>query len=346
MTPVEQELARQRARLHAIEQQRVAEIVRSYQQVATRLAADLKLLVDVIDRATQGGVEVRPGWLFAQHRYQQLITDLADHTDRFLADAAIVVTGGQRTTVTEALEDGKRLARLALGPAPRDVLLSVTGAWDRMPTAALDTFIGRATDGSAIGDVLAELSPLAPRKVKDTLAYGVAAGKNPRVIAREVQAVAQVTRQRALVVARTEMVQAHRQATTETWKQTGIVQTWTWRCARDRRTCAACWAMDGSEHPIAEQMGSHPQCRCSRIPRTRSWSELGFPGVPDRRPVLPAASEAFAALPEADRLAVLGRAKLDAYNAGDLTLADLVRPTHSERWGKGIRSATVAEALA
>ncbi len=51
-------------------------------------------------------------------------------------------------------------------------------------------------------------------------------------------------------------------------------------------------------------------------------------------------------MPESDRLAVLGRAKLDAYNDGRITLADLVRPTHSERWGRGVRVATLQETLA
>ncbi len=49
---------------------------------------------------------------------------------------------------------------------------------------------------------------------------------------------------------------------------------------------------------------------------------------------------------EADQLAVLGRAKLDAYNDGLITLADLVKPTSSRRWGPGVRVASLAEALA
>lgn len=343
MTPVEQEAARQRARLKAIEDAQTREITRSYTQVAQRLVSNLRALTDLIERETARGVEVRPVWLFAQDRYRKLISDLEAHTQRFLASAAVTISDGQRTAVDEAFADGQRLAKLALGPAPDNVILRVTGAWDRLPGAALDTFIGRAQDGAALGDFLTELAPLSPHKVKDTLAFGVAAGKNPRVIAREVQQAAQITPQRALVIARTEIVQAHRQAVTETWKATGVVQTWTWRCARDSRTCPACWAMDGTEHPIDEEMGSHPQCRCARIPRTRSWAELGLAGVPDRRPVLAPAGDVFAALVEADRLAVLGRAKLDAYNNGDITLQDLVKPTSSERWGPGIRTATVQE---
>lgn len=337
MTPLDQELARQRARLLAIERQQVAEIRRSYTEVGIRLSGNLRLLIDQIDQALAQGAEVAPGWLFAQARYRQLLADLQEHTDRFLATTAATVTRGQRTAVKHAHDDGQRLARLALGPAPRDAVVQVIGRWDRLPAAALDTFIGRAQDGAALGDFLAELSPLAPRKVKDALAYGVAAGKNPRVIAREVQLAAQLTQTRALVIARTEIVQAHRRATTETWRSTGVVRSWEWRCARDARTCPACWARDGSEHPIDEPMGSHPQCRCGRIPKVASWAQLGFPDLRDQRPRSVPAATVFDALSEADKLAVLGRARLDAYNNGDIALSDLVQPTRSQRWGLGIR---------
>jgi len=340
MTPLDVEIARQRARLLAIERQRVQEITRAYSSVASRLVRDLALLVAQIDRARDRGVEVSPGWLFAQARFDRLIADLAEHTDRFLDQAARAATAGQRAAVQAAFDDGRRLARAALGPAPRRVLLQVSGSWTRMPTGALDQLIGRASDGTPLASLLGEIAPLAPDRVRDALAYGVATGRNPRLIAREVQAASQVSRNRALVIARTEIVGAHREAVDETWRATGVVTGWAWRCARDARTCAACWGRDGTDEP-----GTHPCCRCARVPETMSWAELGL-DIPDNRPRPAAAADDFAALSEADKLAVLGRAKLDAYNAGEITLDGLVQRTHSDRWGPGIRVATLAEALA
>jgi SPP1 gp7 family putative phage head morphogenesis protein len=303
-------------------------------------------LTDQIEQATARGTEVRPTWLFGLDRYRQLIADLRDHTDAFLVKATGAVTAGQREAVQAAFDDGRRLAHLALGPAPTDVLARVTSSWDRLPTAALDLLIGRASHGGPLGALLNEIVPLAPDKVRDTLAYGVAAGKNPRVIAREVQGAAQITRNRALVIARTEIVGAHREASTDAMRHTNVVKTWTWLSAKDRRTCASCWAQDGSEHPLDEQMATHPCCRCSKVPQTLSWAELGFPGIPDNRPVLPTGPEVFERLPEGDKLAILGPGKLDALNSGQATLQDLVRRTHSRRWGNGSREATLAEALA
>jgi SPP1 gp7 family putative phage head morphogenesis protein len=346
VSPIEQELARQRARLHAIEQKQTSEIIRAYSAVNARLAHHLDALTRDIENAQRAGTEVRPGWLFAQARYRQLIADLAEHTDAFIVKATGAVTLGQREAVQAAVDDGRRLARLALGPAPQGAVAAVTSTWDHLPTAALDRLIGRASDGGPLGALIRELAPLAPEKVRDTLAFGVAAGKNPRVIAREVHGAALITRHRALVIARTEIVGAHREASTETWRQTKVVKTWTWLCAKDRRTCASCWAQDGTEHPLDEVMATHPQCRCSKVPTTLSWADLGFPGIKDARPVIPTGPDAFEQLPDADKLAVLGRAKLDAYNNGDITLQDLVHPTRSPRWGNGSREATLREALA
>lgn len=346
MSPLEQAIAEQRARLLAIEQARTREIGAAYAAVAARLARNLAALMTKIEQTTARGTPVSPSWLFAQERYRRLLTDLTAHTDAFLTAAAKTVGAGQRIAVHDAFEDGRRLAKLALGTGPKAAVARIEGTWDRLPAPALDLLIGRASDGSPLGDLLREIAPLAPERVRDTLAYGVASGKNPRGIAREVQSAATVTRTRALVIARTEIVGAHREATTQTWKQTGIVERWRWSCAKDTRTCAACWAQDGTVHPVEEPMGSHPQCRCGRIPVTPSWAELGIAGIVDDRAEIPTGAEVFATLPEADKLAILGRAKLEAYNAGRITLADLVAHTHSERWGDGVRVASLAEALA
>lgn len=346
MTPIEQEIARQRAHLLNVEQEQTATILRAYQPLAARLNQHLRALVDQIETAQRAGTEIRPGWLISQARYRQLIADLREHTDAFLSKATSAVTTGQRAAVQAAYDDGIRLAKLALGPAPDTVMARITTGWDRLPTAALDLLIGRASDTGPLGHLLNEIAPLGPDRVRDTLNFGVAAGKNPRVIAREVQQSALITRHRALVIARTEIVGAHREAKKQTWSHTGVVQKWTWVSAKDRRTCAACWAQDGTEHDAGEPMGTHPQCRCTSVPVTPSWEELGFSGIPDRRPVLPTGPDTFERLTQGDKLAILGRAKLDAYNAGEITLSDLVRHTHSDRWGAGTRVASLEDALA
>jgi SPP1 gp7 family putative phage head morphogenesis protein len=84
-------------------------------------------------------------------------------------------------------------------------------------------------------------------------------------------------------------------------------------------------------------------CRCTAAPRTVSWAELGVRGVPDTRQPILSPAERFAALPEADKLAIMGRARLAAYEAGEISLDQMVRTTRSTRWGPGRRAATLKE---
>lgn len=346
MTPLEQEIARQRAHLDQVDQHAASEIVRTYQHVAGRLNHNLGDLIARIEAARATGVEVRPGWLFAQQRYLRLIGDLQRETIDFLGHTLTIIGATQQLAIQDAVENGRRLVQLALGPAPRAAVASIRGSFDRLPALALQRFVGRASNGQPLGLLLHEIAPLAHQQVKDALAYGVAAGKHPSVIAGEVQRAADITRWRALTIARTEIIGANREAATQTFRQTGMVTSWTWQCRKDTRTCASCWAQSGSEHPVEEQMATHPNCRCTKVPRTRSWAELGFPGIPDARPVITPGPVAFDNLSEADRLVILGRAKLDAYNAGQITLADLVQHTRSSRWGAGSRVKSLRAALA
>lgn len=343
MSPLEREIARQRKILRGIEDAAAATIVGTYQRVLARLGRNLAALTEQIVQAQASRVEVRPGWLFAQDRYRILIDDLERETLDFLISSLTTITGSQDDAVARAIEHGQRLVSRALGPAPAQVIAQVEARFDRLPAGALRYLVGRAQGGQPLGLLLADIGPRASQQVTDTLAYGVAAGKNPRVIAQEVRMVANVPLTRALTISRTEMLGAHRAASIETFQATTVVQTQVWHAQLDTRTCPVCWAMHGEEFPVGTPMESHPNCRCAWVPKTLSWADLGFPGIPDRQPDIPSGASQFAQLSEADRLAILGRARLDAYNAGTITLDDLVRRTTHPRYGGGRRVATVQE---
>jgi hypothetical protein len=119
------------------------------------------------------------------------------------------------------------------------------------------------------------------------------------------------------------------------------VKGWIW--IAEVNACPVCSAEHGSEHGLDETLDSHPGCRCSMMPVTLSWADLGFPNVPETRPTIEPGADRFAKLPEADKLLILGRARLEAYNAGEITLADMVRDTRSARWGAGKRMASLDE---
>ena len=83
---------------------------------------------------------------------------------------------------------------------------------------------------------------------------------------------------RALTIARTEMLDAHRAAFHHTNQQTAdVLAGWVWTTKLDSKTCPACIAMHGTLHTLdtAGPIG-HPNCRCVGIPKTKTWAELGY----------------------------------------------------------------------
>jgi SPP1 gp7 family putative phage head morphogenesis protein len=343
VSPLEQEIARQRAALIRIERNGASAITTTYKRVEERLAANLALLISEIEAARDQGIEVRPNWLVSQYRYQQLLAELQEETLAFIHRAIEAVTNAQHAAVERAPGDAKDLVVKSLGPAPNSAVAQVRSRFGSLPAKQLEQFVGYAGDGKPLGRLLAELGPESAKAAKDSLAYGVATGQSPRVIATDVVQRTGITKTRALTIARTEMLRPYRTVTSQRFRETRIVQTWTWLATLDKTTCPACAAMNGTIHSVSEELHSHPNCRCAQSPNTPSWSELGFSGIPDRRPPQLTPTQRFTALPEGDQLAILGQRRLAAYEAGEITLAEMVRKTESRRWGPGRRASTLHE---
>lgn len=139
---------------------------------------------------------------------------------------------------------------------------------------------------------------------------------------------------RAMAIARTETLDAYRQAAAAVQEESReVLCGWVWLAELSDSTCVACWVMHGTEHPLAEPgpLG-HVSCRCSRAPLTRSWADLGFPGVEEPPNLIRDAQVAFRALPRARQLAVMGRARLAALDRGNIAWADLVTLRQNPGW--------------
>lgn len=107
----------------------------------------------------------------------------------------------------------------------------------------------------------------------DTLAQGMAEGRSPKQIARMIaDRVDAVGIKRARVIARTEVIRAHAQATLNTYKEAGVegvkVQV-EFTTAQDNAVCPRCQELEGKVYTIEEAEGVipvHPNCRCAWLP--------------------------------------------------------------------------------
>lgn len=301
-------------------------------------------LAEAAEAARAEGKVVGESWLVRQARYEQLLAEIEQRLGQLALRAPVEVLqreaiADMQGTVREAVEAG-----LAGGPA--DVRRSLIANWFTLPVAATEELIGNTAQGRPLRTLLEDIAPATRHSAETVLQSGIARGQNPRIVAREMERVTSASYTRLETITRTEMLRAQRQAASRLMvANSQVVQGWTWVCALDQRSCSACIAMHGSEHPPGEVLDDHPRGRCGMAPKTRPWSELGYPEGRDLAP-MQTGPEWFDTLSRAEQDRVLGAAKAEAIRSGEVGWPDLVKRTTNPAWGSMRREASMREAVA
>lgn len=173
------------------------------------------------------------------------------------------------------------------------------------------------------------LTQEADAAMRSALIRGIAVGDNPRVavadMLRRVEGVFNGGRARAENIARTEMIDSLRAAAQQKERQhLDVLKGWRWTAKLDSRVCPTCVERHGQKFALDEPgpLG-HPSCRCARTPVTRTWAELGFPGLEEPVRDAPTGMEWFYAQPGSVQRSILGPKRYAAWKNGDYP---------SERW--------------
>lgn len=110
-------------------------------------------------------------------------------------------------------------------------------------------------------------------QISRILARGIAEGRSPYDIARDMALkVDTIGRTRARLIARTEVISAHAEASLNSYKEAGLEGVRIraeWSTAGDELVCPECEEMEGKDFDIDEASGMiplHPNCRCAFIP--------------------------------------------------------------------------------
>jgi SPP1 gp7 family putative phage head morphogenesis protein len=265
------------------------------------------------------------------------VATAAVRTDAALAGLAAetgTATTAGASTIVAATAAAEPLIIASQLPASMAADAAAVYAARVLPTA-LDLIVRRATE--QITSLTRPLGPAADEAVRVALIRGIAVGAHPERVARDmlnrVEGAFHGGLTRAIVIARTEMVDAHREASRYVHQANAdVLAGWVWLSRLDRRACLACWVMHGSEFPVAEPgPAGHPQCRCARMPKVRPWRELGIP-MDEPGDQLVDARARFDALDDADQLAVMGAARLRLLRSGAIGWNDLVVRRDNPGW--------------
>lgn len=198
---------------------------------------------------------------------------------------------------------------------------SVNAGFARPPGAEVDAMVKRTTEQITARSYA--LSVEATDAMNRALVLGQSAGDNPRAAAarmvRDAEAAFNGGLARAQVIARTEMIDAHRNAAKAAQDANAdVLEGWVWVAELGPRTCASCIIQHGELHPLDEPGPlDHHQGRCARVPRTKTWEELGFTDIPEAVPPIESGRDWFNRQPENVQREVLGPKRFEAWQAGD-----------------------------
>lgn len=301
--------------------------VTAWDELATAFDA---ALADLMMSATDGTVK---GTAVARNaRLAEALQQAAERLSELSYNAAV---SAEAATATAALEAARSQIDAIKAQLPPEMTVGLTRSWTRVDTEALDSIVKRASER-----IHAEFYPLSDEAVqamKRSLVKGIVVGDNPRRVAKEMVRRAEqgfnggLTR--AMVIARTEMLDAHRAAGKSADLQAReVLKGWTWVATLDTKTCPSCVGMHGTEHPIEEDGPiDHHQGRCDRAPLTKSWRELGY-DIDEPPSLLQDSQEWYDNLTPDSQLRLMGPTRHELLANGDITLRDLSVRRTTDGW--------------
>lgn len=335
-----------------------------YDRVLSTLDKELADVSDLIMGRQNAGLPIPASWLHKQSRYIDLIDQTYAKVDKYSKVLQEDVGTGAKRTFQMAEEHSAELLDRQLPGYQENIK-----PFNTLPSGAAEQYMGTMYSErmSPLPAVFDSMGPQASETLDTQILNGIAMGLHPLdVVERAKNYLKDEQLGRAATIARTEMYRSYREANRRVYAQNAdVVDKWIWNAHIGDRTCAACYAMHGEEFPVTEPMGGHPNCRCTQIPKTKSWADLGLEGMEEHEPNLGNEGEwvngqfvrsrtgksmrsgeaRFAALPESEQRKILGPKKFDAYKRGDIILADTVSTRESARWGVTRSVASYDEAL-
>lgn len=270
--PVLELAAEKRAAIIARDADVLNDITRSYARAVQRLQSDVEHLIAV---AAEGGESLTAGQLAHLAATRNMIEGIKAEMDQF---ASVLADKIDEATLAEINAAGLDTLQMAHASLPALELAEINGIWTRVVPDQVYQAYGMFGPEGAIHDMLvARFGDDVANHAKNTLLTGFIAGKNPRQIASHLNTATGHGLDWAMTTARTANLWAYRSASQLNYlRNAAVVKGWIWYAQLDDRVCLSCIAQHGSFHPNSEILADHHRGRCTPLPVTRTYAELGF----------------------------------------------------------------------
>lgn len=344
--PVTDEIARlvraSRDRTVAATDQQVVALTTAWVDLWSELEPEFASTLALI--IADGGETIPASVIARDRRMGQALTQARAALDQLVQDAAGVITQDVGAVVLDAADAHLASLQAQLPPTAPGVTLGT------LDPDTLDAIVARSTQ--QITALTLPLSDFMERQMKAELVKAITVGDGPNAAARKIM---QRTEgkffgglPRATRIARTELIDAHRQADLASAKANrSLITGWYWHCTFDARTCSGCLGMHGTLHDV-DTFGpyGHQQCRCARIDKTKTWAELGFVGIEDDDRDLAGERDAwFDGLTDDTQRSIMGPERLELFKSGQVGWADMATLRHTDGWRDSVVQTPVKDLL-
>lgn len=314
-------------------------LVARWSQAWHEISAEWELVVGEIVTARTAGEPLHPAQIAQLARTQRALVVTADKLTELVGEFETILDEPLREIVQRTADMTSQVVASQLPDLP------AFQSFTRVDAAAMQQIIDRT-----MTSIVSSAQPLAPDAldaVKASLIRAIPAGWSPEKAAREML---KRTRSsfngglgRAMRIARTEMLDAHRAANHQQMRGDPAVASWLWWAELDGSTCPSCIAQHGTEHPLDEDgPKDHPNGRCTALPKTQSWADLGFPGLDEPEDIRPTAEDWIRDNPE-DAIRALGPDRYQLLMDGRISLSDLSTLHQNDGWRDSYQATSLSD---
>lgn len=314
-------------------------LVARWSQAWHEISVEWELVVGEIVTARTAGEPLHPAQIAQLARTQRALVVTADKLTELVGEFETILDEPLREIVQRTADMTTQVVASQLPDLP------AFQSFTRVDAAAMQQIIDRT-----MTSIVSSAQPLAPDAldaVKASLIRAIPAGWSPEKAAREML---KRTRSsfngglgRAMRIARTEMLDAHRAANHQQMRDDPAVASWLWWAELDGSTCPSCIAQHGTEHPLDEDgPKDHPNGRCTALPKTQSWADLGFPGLDEPEDIRPTAEDWIRDNPE-DAIRALGPDRYQLLMDGRISLSDLSTLHQNDGWRDSYQATSLSD---
>lgn len=254
-----------------------------------------------------------------------LLADLADALRREREAMNQAAGNIQQTGIKAGEQAARKLTFLDFNQREIGVV------WNQPDPRAIAQVVSYAS-GSAWQSELDKFQGGITGRVNEIMIRGIIGGKNPLTIAREISQVVDTMPRYAINnLMRTMQLTAYRDATNMSYLANADKLDYQIRIAAlDGRCCMACVALHGTRLEIGQRVTDHHQGRCTSIAVVKGYERTVQSG-----------SDWFEGLSQERQQKQMGMAAWQAWQAGDVTLADFAQKYTDSVFGEMVKEASL-----